>query len=245
MLNILVPLGGKSVFFESNEYPFPKPLIEIGGVPMIQRVLDCLHGIAEKKRFLFVVNESDCHKYHLDNVLNLLTENRAIILRLTGENKGAACSALMAIEHIDNEDTLVISNGDQVIEEDLNRALSFFGERKADAGVITFESVHPKWSYVRVGEAGRVIETAEKRPVSKHAIAGFYYFRRGRDFVKAAMRSIEKDASVNGAYFIAPCLNEMVLENKRIEMFPIEDRQYKSFYSPQKIKEYEKELERK
>ena len=151
----------------------------------------------------------------------------------------------MAIEHMDNPDKLVISNGDQVIEEDLNRPLSFFDERRADAGVIAFESVHPKWSYVRLGTDGRVIETAEKRPISKHAIAGFYYFKRGSDFVKSAMQSIEKDASVNGIYFIAPCINEMVLQNKRIEMFPIEDRRYRSFYSPQKIKEYEKELERK
>ena len=52
-----------------------------------------------------------------------------------------------------------------------------------DGGVIVFDSVHPRWSFVRVDKAGFVIETAEKRPISRLATAGFYYFRRGADFV--------------------------------------------------------------
>ena len=39
-----------------------------------------------------------------------------------------------------------------------------------DAGVITFESVHPRWSYVRLDSENRVTETAEKRPISNSRI---------------------------------------------------------------------------
>ncbi len=35
MLNILIPLGGKRSFFDAEEYPFPKPFIEINGRSMI------------------------------------------------------------------------------------------------------------------------------------------------------------------------------------------------------------------
>ena len=53
---------------------------------------------------------------------------------------------------------------------------------------------------------------------------------------------IKKDASVNGLYYISPTLNEMVLENKTITIFQIENGKYHTFYTPQKIKEYERIL---
>ena len=51
---------------------------------------------------------------------------------------------------------------------------------------------------------------------------------------------IKKDASVNGLYYISPVLNEMVLENKIINIFQIANDKYHTFYTPQKIKEYER-----
>lgn len=244
MINILIPLGGKSDFFNTIEYPFPKPLVEINGKSMIEMVIENLNSIKKDIRFIFVVKSDDCQKYHLDNVLDLLTANKCVIIKISGETKGAVCSALMAIEHINNQDKLIISNGDQVINHDLNEIFDCFEDKNIDAGVICFTSVHPKWSYVRLDENNKIVETAEKRPLSKNAIAGFYYFKHGSDFVQSAMKSIENDANVNGLYFTAPILNEMVLENKNLEIFKIDSNQYHSFYSPQKIKEYENQFNR-
>jgi NDP-sugar pyrophosphorylase family protein len=244
MINILIPLGGKSDFFNTIEYPFPKPLVEINGKSMIEMVIENLSSVKKDIRFIFVVKSDDCQKYHLDNVLDLLTANKCVIIKISGETKGAVCSSLMAIEHINNQDKLIISNGDQVINHDLNEIFDCFEDKNIDAGVICFTSVHPKWSYVRLDENNKIVETAEKRPLSKNAIAGFYYFKHGSDFVQSAMKSIENDANVNGIYFTAPILNEMVLENKNLEIFKIDSNQYHSFYSPQKIKEYENQFNR-
>lgn len=239
MLNILVPIGGKSAFFDKQEYQFPKPLIEINSRPMIEWVVENLNTISEQKKFIFVVNEDECVKYHLDNVLKLLDKDCQII-RLKNETKGAVCSALLAIDFINNTDRLLISNGDQIILDDMNAVLEKFKARDVDAGVICFDSVHPKWSYAKIDANNKIIETAEKNPISKNAIAGWYYFKQGRDFVTSAMHSIEKDAHTNGSFFIAPTLNEMVLRNKDLEICTIKKENYHSFYSPQKIKEFEK-----
>jgi dTDP-glucose pyrophosphorylase len=240
MINILIPIAGKSQFFSENEYPFPKPLIEIGQKTMIEHVINNLDSIDPKVQFIFVLNGADCRKYHLDSTLNIITEHKCKIIRLDNETRGAACSALMAISHIANDKPLIIANSDQIFEGSLKGIVASF--KDSDAGVLTFESVHPRWSYVRLNENQQVVETAEKRPISKNAIAGLYYFRRGRDFVDSAMRMIQKDSSVNGSFYISPTLNEMILMGRKITTIKVEAEQYHTFYTPQKIKEYEAQL---
>jgi dTDP-glucose pyrophosphorylase len=243
MINILIPLAGKSDFFNSAEYVFPRSLIEILGKTMIQRVIEN-YSEFDDKHFIFIVNQDDCDSYHLDSILHLLTDSKCDIIKLGSLTKGAACSALMAVELINNNNPLIIANGDQVIESSLAEVTKDFQKDKLDAAVITFESIHPKWSYVRLNEKNKIVEAAEKRPLSKNAIAGFYYFSNGIDFVSAAMQSIIKDAHVNGAFYIAPVLNELVLAGKNIGYHTIESKMYHSFYSPIKITEYENSLRR-
>lgn len=239
MLNVLIPLGVQSMFFESSEYPFPKPLVDINGRPMIQHVIENLSKIDDPKRFIFILRDEDCTRYHLDSTIRLLAGPECVILRLGHATKGAACSALLAVEHIGNEDPLLIVNGDQVFDFDLNDYLAQFRNRKSDAGCLTFDSVHPRWSYARLEGDGDIIETAEKHPISHHAIAGFYYFARGADFVAAAQSSIRKNAAVEDVYYIAPVLNELILLNKRLKAIAIPGDRYHTFYSPKKIDEFE------
>jgi dTDP-glucose pyrophosphorylase len=240
MINILIPMAGKSIYFSENEFLFPKPLIEIGQKTIIEHVIQNLSSIDKDIQFIFVLSSTDCRKFHLDSALNIITDFKCKIVRIENETKGASCSALMAISHIGSTCPLVIANCDQLFDDSLPDLIAKLQE--ADAGVITFESVHPRWSYVRLDDQEYVIETAEKRPISRVAIAGIYYFRHGKDFVDAAMTSIQKGASTNGNFYIAPTLNELILQGKRVKVAKIKANRYHTFYTPQKIKEYESQL---
>lgn len=232
-------MAGKSIFFESSEYIYPKPLIEVRGKTMIELVIKNLNEFNIEKQFIFILKNEDCTKYHIDDTIKLLTDDKAIIIYVEGDTRGAVCTALLSIEHINNNDQLIIVNSDQIIENSLNTAHAEFLKNNYDAAVITFESVHPKWSYIKLDADNKVNETAEKKPISKNAIAGLYYFKKGKYFVDAAFRSIEKDVNLNGLYFIAPVLNELILKNYHVGSFAISSSNYHSFYSPQKIQEYE------
>lgn len=238
MINILIPLAGSNQFFNESEYPYPKPLIEINNKTMIEHVINNFDSIKKQKQFIFIVNSEDCRKFHLDNVLNLLTNNTCKIIKIDNETKGAACSAMMAIEYINNDTPLIIANADQLFDDNLDDVLSDF--KDYDGGVVSFESIHPRWSYVRVDDENNILETAEKRPLSKHAIAGLFYFTNGKDFISSSMNMIKKDANVNGLYYISPTLNEMVLENKKLTIKIINNNKYHTFYTPKKIEEYER-----
>lgn len=240
MFQILIPLAGGNAFFSDHaEYQFPKPLIEIGGKPMIQHVFENLQKISgDDIKYIFIVREEDCVRFHLDQTIAILSDNKASVIRLKEETKGAVCSCLMAIDELDLDSPLLITNGDQIVDIELQTAIKFFEDKNMDGGVITFESVHPKWSFARF-EKDHVVETAEKRPISKNAIAGVYYFKKAGAFVNGAFEVIKKNINVNGLFFISSTVNELILANKTVGYYPIPNEHYHSFYSPQKIKEFE------
>lgn len=243
MVTIIVPLAGASSYFEGPEYSFPKPFVEIGDRLMIEMVCENLEKIKGQKKFVFIIKAEDAKKFHLDRTLKLLIPS-AQVVTLAKPTKGAACSVLMAIDQIDPKGEVIICNGDQIITADYNSILDHFRAEKVEGGVIGFKSVHPKWSYFRI-ENGEIIETSEKTPLSKNAIAGFYYFSTGQHCIDALFSSIEAGDDVGGLYYIAPSLNQLILKGKRVGYKTIENSQYHSFYSPQKIKEYERDFLKK
>ena len=238
MLNVLIPSGGKSVFFKDSY--FPKQMIEVDGKTMLEKVIENYSEL-DDSQFIFIFDRKDCVEFHLDESARVLTEPNTDILVLDNETMGALCTCLMAVPQIGNEDPLFIVNCDQIIDVDYNDVLKYFQKEKAAAGVITFDSIHPRWSYVRIKD-DEVTEVAEKRPLSKHAIAGFYYFEHGSDFIEAAKRVVLKDSNYKGKYYISASLNEIILMGKRVSYYEVDRAAYHSFYSPDKIEEYERKM---
>ncbi len=238
-MNLVIPIASNSNFFSIEEYGYPKPLIEIMGKPMIEHVIENLTQNVQFKKIIFIVKQDECNKYHLDNTLNLLSPVKPEIIKLRSDTQGALCSVLLAVEHITSAEPLVIANADQIFDGGISQQLNKFIGSNLDAACLTFNSVHPRWSYVRLDHQNLVVETAEKRPISKHAIAGLYMYKKGSDFVSYGMASIRHGASVDGKYFISQVFNEFVLANKKVGYFQISNGQYHTFYSPQKIVEYE------
>jgi len=213
-LNVLIPMAGAGSRFESAGFTFPKPLIEIFGKPMIQIVIENLNIEAN---FIYIVQSKHFHEYHLDVMLNLITPNCKII-QVNGMTEGAACTTLLAKELIDNENSLLIANSDQFVEWNSGETLYSFMSEGVDGGIVTFNSTHPKWSYVRLNSEGFVQEVAEKKPISNLATVGIYFWRKGSDYVKFAEKMIESNDRVNGEFYVCPVFNYAILDQKKFKI---------------------------
>ena len=235
-MNVLVLMSGSSQAFNDAGYEYPKNLVEIAGQPMIQHVMVSLQPLKSMGgRFICAVHRDENRKHHTGKVLQLMDSDTSVI-ELNEKTSGAACSALLAVDYINNNEPLIITNGDQIlVGVDLAGVIKDFKHKQLDAGVIVFEDIHPRWSFVKCGIDGFVIETAEKRPISKFATAGFFYFAKGSDFVHAAMDMLKKDAHLNGSFYICPALNEMILKQARIGIHRIDRASYYSLASPSDV----------
>ena len=137
--------------------------------------------------------------------------------------EGAACTALLAKEHINSDEDLLIANSDQFIEYQRQNFISLKDMTSVDAIVWTFNAVHPKWSFVKTNARGYITEVAEKRPISDIATCGIYWYRKGSDFVKYAEQMIEKNIRVNNEFYIAPVYNELIQDKKSLIPFYVHE----------------------
>ena len=216
-LTVLIPMAGAGSRFQQAGYTFPKPLIDVKGKPMIQIVVDNLNI---KANYVYVVQKEHREKYNLDTLLNLLTPGCKIV-EVNSLTEGAACTALLAKEYIDNDNPLFFANSDQYAEWDSNEFLYKMNETDADGGIVSFKGTHPKYSFAKINDKGLVTEVAEKDPISDIATVGYYYWKKGSDFVKYAEQMIDKNLRVNNEFYVCPVFNEAVKDGKEIRTFDI------------------------
>lgn len=220
MINILVPMAGLGSRFASVGYTFPKPLIEVNNKPMIQVVIDNLNI---EGNYIFLVLREHYEKYALKYLLPLICgKNHCEIVIVDSITEGAACTALLAKNFINNNDELIIANSDQYIDWAQEHFLNFVHNKNADGAILTFTATHPKWSFVKINEDTRLItEVAEKKPISQNASVGIYYWKKGSDFIYSAEKMIEQNIRVNNEFYIAPTYNILINDNKKIYNYPI------------------------
>jgi len=217
-MNVLIPMAGAGSRFQQAGYTFPKPLIDVEGKPMIQVVVDNLNIDAT---FIYVVQKSHRAQYNLDTLLNLITPNCKIV-EVDGLTEGAACTTLLAKEHINNDEPLLMANSDQFVEWDSNEFMYKMNEQKVDGGILTFKATHPKWSFAKIDDYGYVTEVQEKNPISDIATVGVYYWAKGSDYVKYAEQMINKNIRTNNEFYVCPVYNEGIADGKKFKTFNIE-----------------------
>ena len=217
-LNVLIPMAGAGSRFEQAGYTFPKPLIEVNNKPMIQVVVNNLNIDAN---YIYVVQKSHRKKYNLDTMLNLITPGCKIV-EVDNLTEGAACTALLAKDYINNNTPLFFANSDQFVEWDSNEFMYKMNETNADGGIVTFKATHPKWSFAKVNpHTGLVEEVAEKNPISDDATVGYYYWKHGSDFIKYAEQMIGKNIRVNNEFYVCPVFNQAIEDAKKIRIFNV------------------------
>jgi len=224
VLNIVLPIAGRGSRFADASYTQPKPLIPVHGIPMIETVV---RNIRPRRlhRFIFVALRE-----HLEHRGMRETLERAapgcIVVPVDEVTQGAACTVLLAREYIDTEDPLMLANSDQWVDVNIERYLESMDRNHADGLIMTMKASDAKWSYVGLDLAGLVTRVVEKQVISDEATVGIYNFRRGRDFVRAADRMIERNLRVNGEFYVAPVYNELINEGARITIHNVGSEGY-------------------
>jgi HAD superfamily hydrolase (TIGR01509 family) len=233
-LQILIPMAGEGSRFRAAGYDAPKPFIDVKGKPMIQWVIENVRPIDRDYRYLFLCRKQDLEKDARYACLEKL-EPGHVTIPVPSLTQGAACTTLLASDALDEDAPLLIANSDQWVDTNISEFLKFCDDTQCDGAILTFPATGPKWSYARTDHDGRVLQVAEKKPISPDATVGIYFFKRAGDYLQAATRMINKDARVNNEFYVCPVYNELIAEGKLVRTFSIQAHQMHGLGTPEDL----------
>lgn len=209
--------------FNSDPQVMPPFMVPLSGSTVLERIAtQVLRESVDE--VLVLVSRGHIETWHLEHAIQQIS-TRARTFPIYGRTRGAACTALLAIDELDPDEELLILASDEYITKEYPPIIQEFRDSIHDAATVVFQSWHPRFSYVLI-EEGRVVEAAEKNPISNTATAGIYWFRKSEDFVTAALEMIRKRAATSGNYYVCPVFNEMILAGKSIGTHQISPDEY-------------------
>lgn len=205
-------------------HQYPTVLHEVDGVPLLQRIVETC-GTLEDVEIVCLLRSDQLERWAIADMVAQLTP-RPRVIAVHGDTAGAACTALLAIDELVDSRELLLVTANEYLSIDLAAQLDTVRSTDADAAVLTFDSVHPRYSYAAVDESGIVTRLEEKHPISRRATTGVYWARRSDTMLAALKNLIRKGDAHEGRYFIAPALNQIILAGGTVRAFALADGVY-------------------
>ena len=200
----------------------PKPLINVFGKPMIQAAID---SMAIKGNLIFIVRSQHIDQYKIDEKLKAIYDCQ--IISVDQLTEGPASTALLAEHLIDNDDSLIIANCDQIMHWDSKAFKSYCENYPHDGFVVTYFANTNKNSYAKLNTSGFITEIREKEIISNVSLNGIHFWKRGSDFVSSAKEMIlANDRAPNNEFYIGPTYNYMVNKNLKVGIYHIPNQQH-------------------
>lgn len=211
-INVLIPMAGEGSRFSERGYKEIKPLIMVNEKRMIELIHDNINIDAH---FIFVVQEKHNDIFNIEKEISSFCKNFTIV-KQDKKLDGAALSALLASDIINNDEPLVIANSDQFVVWNSKKTINDFIESGVDGAILTFRATDKKWSFAKRNQHGFVSAVAEKNAISDEATCGIYFWKHGSDFVYYANQMISKNIRTNNEFYICPVYNEAINDEKII-----------------------------
>ena len=215
MPTIVIPMAGAGSRFLKAGYSVPKYLIEKNGKTLLELSLSSL-PLEFARKVVFVAMKEHTQKYDLLTLLRRLVQPEKVeLLTLEAQTNGQAETVLAAKEYIDVDSDLIIYNIDTVYRSSQQYRMLQDPKTKHDGILGAHMHAGNNWSFARVDSSGFVIETAEKRRISRHALTGFYHFSLASDFLEVAQRHVESNTRFASEFYVAPLYNDLIQSGRR------------------------------
>ena len=239
-LHIIMPMAGEGARFANAGWDIPKPLIELNGKTLFQRAIDSVRNDRLSMKYSFIVRQEHIERYAIDVKIKSVIPN-ANLYADQKTTRGAVETCLMAENVIEDDDAVIVMDCDlefrSVDYENLViESLSQTDQLSIDGVLLSFHSRDSRYSYACVAENNRVTRTAEKEPISNHALCGAYFFAEGKVFKRSAHQLLLEGVQGKKEFYISLLYNYLIKEGKQIYLANVQE--YKSYGTPEELNQY-------
>lgn len=181
--------------YSTRLYPLtmntPKPLLEVGGLTMLDRILLSIRPVESIDTVYVAINErfrESFEAWHAQLDASIYDRSRIVLVNdgtTSNDNRlGPVGDITLVLEQHKVDDDVLVLAGDNLYELDFDAVMNL--RRQNDASVLgvydlkSLDAVRKKFGVVSVTEGGRVVKFAEKpeQPESAIAATAIYLIRR-------------------------------------------------------------------
>lgn len=239
-LHIVMPMAGEGSRFKKEGWATPKPLIELNGKPLFLHAISSVAAPGIELKYSFIVRQEHIKEYEIDKGIKSILP-KANIFSVAKTTRGAVETCLVAESAIADDDAVIVMDCDlefrskkflEIILSILKQPVDF-----AEGGaLVSFQSTDPRYSYAALGENGYVTKTAEKEPISNHALCGAYFFSTGKRFKQVAHQLLDEPEFKKPEYYVSLLYNYLLKAGEKVQLASMEE--YYSYGTPEELKRY-------
>ena len=224
---IITSAGKADSSYITRNPSIPKNLTLVGGKPLLARAF-ASYGFLGQERTRVAISESESKTYSTSAALKEFIPAPCFVL-VNDLLQGALVSALVASDGLDLGSPLVVAGGDSEIAGGIEEIIREFIAGEYAAGVIVFESSDPRWSYIKTGSDGVVIQVSEKEVVGGLATTGTFFFDSVGTFRECAKWCMVNNVQTNGNYFVSSALNFVISQGGKVGYRQIPTTDYANY----------------
>ncbi len=223
---VVIMAGGQG----TRLYPFtkilPKPLIPIGDVPMIDRIIDKFYRYGASQFFVSV-------NYKKNMIKSYLAEKAHLAIQYIEEEKPLGTAGSLRIAMDDLKKAFFVTNCDILIQEDYSKIYQYHVKEKNLLTVISaLKNIEIPYGVIQAKENGNVFALEEKPKLSYLINTGMYVLD------PECLQWIPKDK-----FFHMTQLINMILQNQgKIGMYPISGHSFLDMGEWEQLQRMEQKL---
>lgn len=214
-MRIIIPMAGKGKRMRPHTLTVPKPLINVAGKPIVQRLVEDITKVCGEKveEIAFIIG-SDFGKEVEAHLISIAQEQGAKgSIYYQEKALGTAHAIMCAKESITGK--TVVAFADTLFKAD-------FVMDTDQEGVIWVQGIEDprQFGVVKLNDAGVITDFVEKPEtfISDLAIIGIYYFKDGYNLKKELQYLLDNDIKEKGEYQLTNALENM--KQKGIKFTP-------------------------
>jgi NDP-sugar pyrophosphorylase family protein len=223
-MKIIVPIGGRKN--TNNEENFFEKFLFLKDQSIIMKFA---HFISSLKydEIIFILKKSDIELYNFHEFFKKYFKHFKIQV-IQNQTKGSICSILLAIDHFQVQEEVIVLSIDYSLSEPIEKFVSFCQVNSLDAGVVSFQSNSTLYSYVKIFQ-NQIIEFTEKERISNIALLGIYYYRDSNMMFQSFKRALFDSITKNNQFYLTPTLNYFLINDLKVNHYFVSNELIASF----------------
>jgi len=247
---LILPMAGAGSRFFTFGYDTPKPLLDLEGLPMVVKAVDCLPQTNNK---IFICQNEHMQKYKiLETILEHYPNSTFIGIDYITEGQACTCELAFKVNtNIDKNESILISACDNGVYYDCQKYQELLNDESVDVIIWSFSNnptskLYPHmYAWLDVDDENFIKRVSIKKPFTdcenKYAIIGTMLFKKARYFLEGLNEIYNKNSRTNGEFYVDNIIEPLIKMGYKCKIFNVTN--YLCWGTPNDYKTYNYWLE--